>query len=253
MSGSRSLGRTGIGQGAVAAASEPGAAQGTLRAYGLVSALSGGIFSVLFVTALLLLRQVPGLGVPDSRYTSFYSSDNSRVLVNIGLYVVPFAGVAFLWYMVSTRTLVLAAPGSRPELPRWLQLASGVVFVNMMFVGTAAVGAVALLRVFSADPLPSVDVARALASVGYGMVFVYGVRVAGVFMIATTSLLRHAGLLPRWLVLLSYLAAVGLLVTTTFHPGILLVFPAWVLLVSAVVPFRVRSLDPDSTPRRESL
>jgi hypothetical protein len=32
-------------------------------------------------------------------------------------------------------------------------------------------------------------------------------------------------------------------VTTTFHPGILLVFPVWVLLVSAIVPLRVRSLD----------
>jgi hypothetical protein len=33
----------------------------------------------------------------------------------------------------------------------------------------------------------------------------------------------------------SYLAAVGLLVSVTFHPAILLVFPAWVLMVSIVL------------------
>jgi len=247
MSGNRSLaGRVKVDDNApsvIDKTDEPEAAQRRFRAYGWVSALSGVVFATLFVLGLDLVRRAPGLAVPDSTYTAFYSSDDSAVLVTIGLHVVPFAGIAFLWYMVATRSLVLAAPGSRPELPRWLQLASGVVFVTMLFVGSAALGAVALLRVFSADPLPSVDVARALAGVGYGMVFVYGVRAGGVFMIATTSLMRNAGLLPRWLALLSYVAAMGMLVTTTFHPGILLVFPVWVLLVSGMVPFRVRTLD----------
>ena len=43
------------------------------------------------------------------------------------------------------------------------------------------------------------------------------------------------GLLPRWMAALSYLSAAFLLVSTTFHPAILLVLPAWVLLFSVVV------------------
>lgn len=214
------------------------AARRVMRAYGRTSAFAGIVFAVLGTAGLLLVRRAPGLGVPDSAYTAFYADDSSGVLVTVGLHIVPFAGIAFLWYLVATRTLVLAAPGTHPELPRWLMLASGVVFVSMMFVGSAAVGAVALLRVFSADPLPSVDVARALAAAGYGMVFVYGVRAAGMFMFATTALLRHAGILPRWQVWVSYLAATGLLVSTTFHPGILLVFPAWVLLACVTLLVR---------------
>ena len=108
----------------------------------------------------------------------------------------------------------------------------------MLFIGTAAVGAVALQTAYSSAPLPSPDVARALTAVGYTVVFVYGVRAAGMYMIATTGLVRSAGLLNRAAAVLSYLAATFLLVSTTFHPAILLVFPAWVLLLSIVLLVR---------------
>ena len=67
------------------------------------------------------------------------------------------------------------------------------------------------------------------------MVFVFGVRVAGMFIIATTTLLRTRGLLPRWLAVLSYLAAAFLLVSTTYHPAVLLVLPGWVTAVSVAL------------------
>ncbi len=54
-------------------------------------------------------------------------------------------------------------------------------------------------------------------------------------MMTTTSLLRHAGLLPRWLGWVSYVLAVGLLASTTFHPAILLVFPVWVVVACGAV------------------
>lgn len=194
--------------------------------------MSGLAFAALFVTALVLVRQAPGLEVPDATYTAFYRAGRGNVLVTVGLHIVPFAGIAFLWHMSATRTLIEAMAGAPSEVPRWLQLGSGIVFVSMLFTGTAAVGAVALLTVFSSTPLPPPDVARALTSVGYGMVFVFGVRAAGMFIIATTTLLRSRGLLPRWLAVVSYLAAAFLLVTTTFHPAVLLVLPAWVTAVS---------------------
>jgi hypothetical protein len=46
---------------------------------------------------------------------------------------------------------------------------------------------------------------------------------------------RTAGVFPGPVAVVSYLAAVGLLVSVTFHPAILLVFPAWVLMVSIVL------------------
>jgi hypothetical protein len=207
--------------------------------YARAAGASGLLFAVLFGLAFVLVRQAPGLDGSDATYTAFYSAGAGGAVVSLGLYVVPFAGIACLWHMTATRTLLqVLRPRSWAEIPHWLQLASGVLFVAMLFIGTAAVGAVALQTAYSSAPLPSPDVARALTAVGYTVVFVYGVRAAGMYMIATTGLVRSAGLLNRAAAVLSYLAATFLLVSTTFHPAILLVFPAWVLLLSITLLVR---------------
>jgi hypothetical protein len=213
-----------------------------------MSALSGIVFAGLFVAALVLVRQAPGIAAPDRVYADFYTVGKGNVLVTAGLYVVPFAGITYLWHMSATRTLIESLPGSSAELPRWLQLASGVLFVCMLFAGTAAVGAVALLTVFSSTPLPSPEVARTLTAAGYGMVFVFGVRAAGMYMITTTTLARRHGLLPRWVAVVGYLGATFLLVSTTFHPATLLVFPGWVLLLSVVLLYVAGRPHPTAVP-----
>jgi hypothetical protein len=218
---------------------EPGAPDGPdprALGYARAAGVSGLVFAALFIAAFVLVRQAPGLDGSDAAYTAFYSAGSGGAIVALGLYVVPFAGIACLWHMVATRTfLQVLRPRSWAEIPHWLHLASGVLFVAMVFVGTAAVGAVALQTSYSSAPLPSPDVARALTAVGYTVVFVYAVRAAGMYMITTTGLVRSAGLLNRAAAVLSYLAATFLLVSTTFHPAILLVFPAWVLLLSIVL------------------
>jgi hypothetical protein len=166
------------------------------------------------------------------------------VLVAVGSYLVPFAGLAFLVFMMAFRALL-----DRPvDLGQGLQLASGVVFVCMLFAGTAAAGAVALMLHFADVPAPPVGVDRMLSSIGYALVFVYGVRVAGMFTITTAALARRAGLMPRWLAVLSYLMAAFLLVTTTTQPAALLVYPAWVLLVSLALfrGARINRAGPDT-------
>jgi hypothetical protein len=200
---------------------------------------SGLALAALLVVALVLVRRIPGLADPDDVYSAFYDGGGADTLTLVGLYVVPFAGIACLWHAMATRTAFqLRRPGSWAEIPHWLHLASAVLFVCMLFVCTAAVGAVALLTRFSDAPLPGPDVARALSSTGYALVFVYGVRAAGMYMITTTGLASAAGMLPRPLAVVSYLLAVFLLVSVTFHPAILLVFPAWVLMVSTVLLVR---------------
>jgi hypothetical protein len=209
------------------------AAQATAR-IARTAGWSGLLFAGLLVASLLLVSRVPGLGDSDAAYRSFYAG-GAETLTVVGLYLVPFAGIACLWHMIATRTLLqVRRPLSWAEIPHWLHLAACLLFVCMLFAGTASVGAVALLTRFSDAPLPGPDVARALSSAGYTMVFVYGVRAAGMYIITTTGLARSAGLLPRAVVVVSYLAAVFLLLSTTFHPSILLVFPAWVLMVSIV-------------------
>ena len=194
------------------------------------------MFAALLAVALVLVRQAPGLDADELSYTAFYTVGRGNVLVTAGVYVVPFAGIAFMWHMGATRTLVEALPGSSPsEVPRWLQVSSGVLFVCMLFAGTATAAGVALLTVLSSSPLPDADVSRALTGAGYGMVFVFGTRAAGMYLITTTTMARRRHLLPRWAALVSYLAATFLFVSTTFHPVTMMVFPGWVLLLSGVL------------------
>jgi hypothetical protein len=52
------------------------------------------------------------------------------------------------------------------------------------------------------------------------------------FMISTATIARRTGVLPRWLAVLGVVLAVGLLAVVSSDEPVLLLFPAWVLLVS---------------------
>ena len=79
-------------------------------------------------------------------------------------------------------------------------LGSGLLWVAMLFAAAAAAGAPLAAVKFQDAPVPGPDeigFARALA---YTFLYVYGVRVAAVFMISVSTLAFRTGSLPRWLV-----------------------------------------------------
>jgi len=202
------------------------------RAAAGVAATSGIAFAALFVAALVLVHRTPTLGDPDAAYAAFYANGGDQLFVAVGLYLVPFAGIAFLWHMTAMRN-VLDALGPAPStMAHGLNLLAGIIFVTLMFAGTAAVGATAFGVYFGHAPAEDPAAARALTAVGYGLVFVFAVRGAGMFAITTTTLLRTAGVLPKIPATLAYLLAAFLLLAVTKNPAALLVFPAWVVLIS---------------------
>jgi hypothetical protein len=215
----------------------PAAAQvssGT-RSAARIAGISGLVFAALFVVALVLLHRAPTLGDPDTAYSAFYASGGDQVFVAVGLYLVPFAGIAFLWHMTAMRNILDTLTPSPSTMARGLNLLAGVIFVTLLFAGTAAVGATAFGVYFGHAPVEDPSVARALTAVGYGLVFVFAVRGAGMFAITTTTLLRNAGVLPRIPAVVAYLLAAFLLFAVTSNPAAILVFPAWVVLISVIL------------------
>jgi hypothetical protein len=76
--------------------------------------------------------------------------------------------------------------------------------------------------------------------IGRGMVMLaasqtYAVRMAAVFMMSLATMWLRTGLMPRWLVGLSYLAAVSLLFASDVSMWITMAFPVWVLVVSGLL------------------
>jgi hypothetical protein len=200
-----------------------------------LAAVMGIVFSVLFVTALVVVDAVPHLGDPDTVYGAFYDGAGNTVVTAVALYLVPLAGIAFLWFVVALRSVLDTLEPAPSAMAHGLNLLSGVVFVALLFAGTAAFATPVFLTTIGGGAPLAPDASRALTALGYGLVFVFSVRGAGMFALTTTTLLRGAGVMPRGVAVVAYLLAAWLLLTATDHPASLLVLPAWVLIVAVVL------------------
>ena len=74
--------------------------------------------------------------------------------------------------------------------------------------------------------------ARALA---YTIVNVYMVKMAGVFMISTSTVAIFTGIAPRWLAILGYALSLLLLFGSYYMRWSFIVFPLWVFMLSACI------------------
>ena len=70
---------------------------------------------------------------------------------------------------------------------------------------------------------------------------VYGIKMAGVFMFSTSTILLRTGIVRRWIPYLGYALGVVLLLSIGIIVWVPLVFPVWVFLVSAVILLENRS------------
>jgi len=64
---------------------------------------------------------------------------------------------------------------------------------------------------------------------------VYALRMAAVFQISQATLWVRTGVMPRWMSLLTYAVALVLLFVVAQSIWVILIFPAWVLLVSVYI------------------
>ena len=205
--------------------------------------IAGLAFALLFVASLLLLRHHPAPGAAQKEIAEFYLRRQSGNLVLVGLYLVPFSGIAFLWFIAVIRSRV----GEREDrFFATVFLGSGLLFVAMLFAAAAAAAAPVAASRFQDAPPPSPDAVGLARSLAYTMLYVYGVRAAAVFMIVTSTIGLRTATLPRWLVGTGYAAAAVLLFSISFFDAIVMVFPAWVAAVSVVI---LRSPRVESTPR----
>ena len=209
------------------------------------AALAGIAFSLLFGIALVLVRAaVPA----DPGEAEKWISDESRrdsVLLALGL--VPFAGIAFLWFIGVLRDRVGEA---EDRFFATAFLGSGLLFVGMIFVASAVAAGLIVAAEENGDKLISSGAWDFGRKTTYELMAVYAMRMAAVFMLAATTILRRSRLAPGWLVASGYVGAVVLLLTVGFFAWVELVFPVWVLILSAyvlVASFRGESAGVDPT------
>lgn len=194
--------------------------------------VAGLLFAALFVTSLLLVRNHPAPGSDAAEIQEWYLRSAARHVALVGLYLAPFAGIAFLWFIAVIRDHV----GEREDrFFATVFLGSGLLFVAMVFAAAAAAGAPLAAIRFQDAPVPdphTVELARGLA---YTFLYVYAVRAAAVFMIVVSTIGLRTRTLPRWLVIVGYVIALVLLFSVSFYQLLVLLFPVWVAAVSVVI------------------
>ncbi|WP_406375056.1 hypothetical protein OG788_34920 [Streptomyces sp. NBC_00647] len=178
---------------------------------------AGVVFAVLMAAAIVLVRiALPGGG------DGVTLDAGQRSGVRTALELVPFAGIAFLWFMGALRE---QAGRAEDRFVATVFLGSGVVFVAMLFGAAAAAGTV--LGEGPQGSSPSFG-----SHFAYALLTTYAMRMAAVFIITTSTIGRRLGVFPRPLVVVGYLAGLTLFVAGTGVPWSELVFPGWALLLS---------------------
>jgi len=192
------------------------------------AAVAGILFSVLLLAAFWLLR----LSVPaDPLEPGAWLASNANT-VRLGLNLVPFAGIAFLWFIGVLRDRL----GAREDrFFATVFLGSGLLFLAMLFVAAAMVGAI--LLAFKADPQALINSAtfRFARATAYSIVNVYLIKMAGVFLVTTSTVALATQFAPRWIAVLGYLLALLLIFGSYLVDWTLFAFPVWVLLLSVYI------------------
>lgn len=194
------------------------------------AAAAGILFCMFLITSQLLIwMSVP----PDGGQPAVEFISHSRAL-SVALNLRPFAGIAFLWFIAVIRNRVGEL---EDRFFSTVFLGSGLLYIAMTFISAALAGG--LIRVLAIDPeLLERSGAYALGRAQvYQTMNVYGIRMAGVFMFSTGTILLRTAIVPRWIPLLGYALGASLLLTTETIVWIPLVFPLWVFLVSVAILF----------------
>ena len=189
------------------------------------AAVAGIIFGVLLLTAMVLAR----VAMSDTGYETLLADDDRRELIRLSLHLVPFAGIAFLWFIGVIREQL---GDVEDRLFSTVFMGSGLLFLALLFSGAAISSSLILML---EQPSSSAEIWAYGRNTSQGLISVYAMRMAAVFTISVSTAGLRAAALPRWVSYLGYLVAVLLLVGSADQQWLQLVFPAWVLLVSTSI------------------
>lgn len=191
-------------------------------------AVAGILFAALFGASVVLLR----LSVPANSADASAWTESTLAQSALALRLIPFAGIFFLWFVAVMRDHLGAA---EDRFFATVTLGSGLVFIALTLTSAALAGGLIdslLSGGNEALPLEVYRLARSVTTLAFNT---FAVKLASVFMFSLATLWRSTGVMPRWLTVLTYLLALVMLVAFTKSLWLLLIFPAWVLLVSVYV------------------
>src|SRR4029453_12296893 len=95
------------------------------------------------ILAYLLLQGTPGAKASDAELVQFYTTGDRRRLIIVGLYLMPFAAIAFLWFIVALRLWIAFSARRGGVLLSNVQLVAGIIYIALFLTAAAALSAMA--------------------------------------------------------------------------------------------------------------
>jgi hypothetical protein len=188
------------------------------------AAVAGIVFGLLLVAALVMLRLALSESVSVAEL-----SPSRRALVRLSLNLVPFAGIAFLWFIGVVRDQLGRV---EDKLFSTVFLGSGLLFLAMLFQGAAT--ASTLVEMASGEHLEA-----SVLTFGRGstetLISVYAMRMAAVFTLSVSTVALRTATVHRVVAFSGYAVALVLLLVAGTYKWAQLVFPVWVLALSIAI------------------
>ena len=192
------------------------------------AAFAGICFAVLQTAAIILFQ----VSIPADSFSQSDWLDEQSRNITLALGLMPFAGIAFLWFMGVVRDRL---GHLEDQFFSTLFFGSGLLYLAMTFATAAVAGGI--ISIYAVDP--DMVVTGGFYLFGRAMIYkfnnVFAIRMAGMFMTALGTIWVRTGLMPRWLAISTYLIAFALLIGISFYPWTTLLFPVWVFVISAYI------------------
>jgi len=192
------------------------------------AAIAGILFAILYSTSfILILYSIPVVSLDTGEWLE---SRGDTVALAVSL--LPFAGISFLWFMGVVRDRLRHL---EDQFFSTLFFGSGILFLAMVFMTAAMAGGLLSIGALDLDLLIDNGIYTVARAIMYQITTMYAVRMAGMFMIVLGTIWLRTGVMPRWMALLTYLVALVLLISIGFTQWIIMLFPAWVFLISVYI------------------
>ena len=192
------------------------------------AAIAGIIFAVLLGTSHILIQ----ISIPAEVLDSSAWLEQQAGTVTLGLSLLPFAGIAFLWFMGVVRDRM---GHLEDQFFSTLFFGSGLLYLAMTFASAAMAGGILAVYAFDPDLLLDSGLYLFSRAIIYKLNNVYAIRMAGMHMFVLGTIWVRTQVMPRWLAFATYALALVLLIGIGFWPWATLVFPGWVFLISAYI------------------
>ena len=192
------------------------------------AAVAGIVFAVFsIVTFSILNAHIPAVNADTGDWL-----ETSKGPVTLALALIPFAGIAFLWFIGVQRDRLGLL---EDQFFSTLFFGSGLLYLGLVFAGATMAGGTMMAYSLSPDIFTDSPLYTFARAVIHQITNVYSIRMAGMFMIVMATIWVRTEIMPRWMAIITYGLALVLLVSVSFVPWITEVFPVWVLLVSIYV------------------